>query len=116
MGVDLKLLPLLHGDFWTAHTILDVNRRRELWPEIAAQVRDQVPEPVNCYLAIGKDGDPAYGPVAKDPYGSPLTWCTAGNLWSLKLHRGVQDNWQNKAIWEFLGQMPKDWKIVLFWC
>lgn len=115
MGVDLRLLPLLSPTFWAAHDMLMVNRRRELWPAIDALEQQEIPHPLSCFLATGKGGDPEYGTVLVDPYGSKLKWLTASALCTLRDHDAVTDNWQNGAVWAYLSEMPSAWPIVLWW-
>lgn len=115
MGVDLKLLPLLSKSYWTAHDMLGLERRRELWPEIDKIPQRDIPGPVNCFLARGADGDPCYGSVEESPYGERLKFTTAGDLLALKDHDAVQDNFLNRAVWKYLAEMPPDWPIILYW-
>lgn len=115
MGVDLTLLPLLSKDFWAAHTQLNVERRRELWPLIEALPQADIPKPVSCYFARGEDGESCYGDAEVTPYGDKMKYTTAGDLASLKDAEPVADNWLNKSTWAYLALMPKDWPIVLYW-
>ena len=115
MGVDLTLLPLIAEDFWAAHDLLRVERRRELWPSITALPTLPIPEPLSCYVAQLENGECGYGRLAKDPYGSLLEYTTAGALLTLASHESVNDCWENRAVWAYLAQMPSEWKIVLYW-
>lgn len=115
MGVDLKLLPLLTPDFWAAHDILRLERRSELWPAIQALPQLDIPKPLSCYEARTPEGEPCYGPVETDPYGNRMKWVTAGALLTLKDHESIRDDWQNRAVWAYLANIPEDWPIVLYW-
>ncbi len=44
-----------------------------------------------------------------------MTYATAGDLLKLSEHSAVLDNWQNKAVWAYLANMPATWPIVLYW-
>ena len=115
MSVDLTLLPVLTKDFWVCHDQLRLNSRRALWPEI-----DKLPQipigKITCFFARNKEtGETEYGELTEDPYGGYLKWTTVEALLTLKDHQRIQDNWQNRAIWAWLSEMPKDWQIVLYW-
>ena len=116
MGLDLKLLPLLGRDYWASHDMLRLERNRELWSEIEKLPRNPIPQALSCYQAVSPTtGDPCYGDVERDPYGTPLTYITAADLLSLKNHEAVQGDWMNRAVWAYLAEMPGDWPIVLYW-
>jgi hypothetical protein len=115
MGVDLTFLPLLGKDFWAAHTMIQVERRSELWPEIQALQRLDIPKPLSCHLAYGEDGERRYGDTETDPYGDRLKWTTAGQLVTLAKRDGVTDNWTNRGVWAYLSHLPADWPVVLYW-
>jgi hypothetical protein len=118
MSLDLKLLPLLgpHG-LWVSHSMIDLLRREELWPAIQALSNvARIPEPLNCHLARdAEDENIIYGEVTEDAFGDPLTWTTVADLLTVRDHEHVQGNWQNRAAWAYLAEMPLDWKIVLYW-
>jgi len=111
MGIDLKLLPLLGLDHWAALDILQLERRHELWPEILALPSAVINEPLSCY----ETEDACYGEVETSAYGEPLRWVRAAQLCDLKQHKGVQDNWRNRAVWAYLACMPAARPIVLYW-
>jgi hypothetical protein len=115
MGVDLTLLPLMSPDFWCSHDVIEVERRRELWPEIEKLEQHHAPGPLRCFLARDKDGETCYGNVKKTPYGDRLMWTTPRRLLTLKDHEAVQDNWRNRAVWSYLASMPPEWPVVLYW-
>lgn len=116
MGVDLTLMPLLGKQSWVAHDMIRVCRRGELWEPIAALPTKTIPQPLHCYVARHNiDGKTCYGPVEFDPYGERLTYTTTTDLFTVKDHGAVQDNWQNRAVWAYLEQMPADWPVVLYW-
>lgn len=116
MGVDLRLLPLMSNHGWLSHEIYSVERRRELWEDIAGLSQEPIPQPLGCFLAHDpKTGDTCYGDVEETPYGERITYTTAADLLSLKDHEAVKDNWRNRSIWAALAEMPPDWKIALYW-
>ena len=115
MGVDLTLLPLLNKDFWAAHDMLQLNRRSELWPEFRGMKKSPIPKPLSCHLASGEDGESRYGELEDDPYGDRLAWVTVRDLLPLREHEAIKDDWQNRAVWAYLAEMPEDWQIVLYW-
>lgn len=116
MGVDLRLLPLLSKDFWCAHEILSLERRRDLWDEILKLPQKPIPQPLSCFLATDKtSGEICYGYIETDPYGGRPHYTTAGDLVTLRDNHEVQDNPKNRAIWAYLAETPPDWPIVLYW-
>lgn len=116
MGVDLTLMPMLsEHSLDAAHDLIQLERRRELWDPIVALPQKPIPKPLACYVARGPTGDPAYGDEFETPYGEPITYTTAADLLTLKDHEGVQDNWQNRAVWAYLAQMPATYPIALWW-
>lgn len=116
MGVDLTLLPLLSPDYWVSHDVIQTERRRELWDPIMALPVKPIPKVLTSYLSRDKiSGETCYGEMTEDPYGSQLTYTTAGDLYSVREHEGVKDNEKNRAVWAWLSQMPRDWPIVLYW-
>ncbi len=114
MGVDLTLVPLIGPNFWASHEMIQVERRRELWREIDELEQIDIPEPLACFFAQGKE-DLEYGMRVESPYGERLKFTTATQLMTLSKHEAVQDNWRNRAVWAFLAKMPSDWPIVLYW-
>lgn len=115
MGVDLKLLPLIGADYWAAHDMIEIERRRELWPAIEALPQANIPKPLSCFLARSEGGDHCYGEAETTPYGDRMKYTTAGDLLTLKDLPAVNDHWRNKAVWAYLAQMPAQWPIVLYW-
>lgn len=56
-----------------------------------------------------------YGKTIKDPYGSDVKYITVRDLLPFRDCDGVMDNHQNRAVWAYLNELPKDTKIALFW-
>jgi hypothetical protein len=121
MGVDLRLLPFEAdnaGGISFSHSILSLERRRELWDPIAkieAAHGHDVPDGFCSFLSRGKDGDTCYGRTTTTPYGSRLKYVTAGDLKQLANHPAVTDNHINQAIWAYLACLPDSTKIALYW-
>jgi hypothetical protein len=118
MGLDLKLLPIENehtGDCYS-HTILSCSRSLDLFDEIMQLPSIPLSEPIECYLARSEYGGRCYNDVIDSDYGEPLKWIRVEELWHLRIHKDVLDNFQNKAIWAYLNELPAGIKIVLFWC
>ena len=110
MGVDLTLLPLDYenDNGGSAFSRLMLERRRELWDDIAKL-------PVNPIAKVtGYMGD-NFGDETEDCYGEPLKYVFAKDLAELRDHEAVQDNDLNRAIWAFLAAIRPETKIVLYW-
>jgi len=122
MGVDLKLLPVQadgrpYSEFGYSHTVLDLSRRRTLWPAIGALPTTAVPPVFNTYLCRCSDYDDVhYGNTQTTPYGDPLLATTAGDLVTLLNHECVRENALNRAVWAYLRELPSDQLVALYWC
>lgn len=117
MGVDLRLLPF-DGDHFS-QTMLDCERRRELWEpigKIEKKVGRDVPENFNsfCGKDDGYDGT-CYGRTLITPYGGKLKYVTAKDLTKLAKHEAVLDNEKNRAIWAYLACVSPGTKVALYW-
>lgn len=123
MGVDLTLLVVTGTrEFGFSHTLLQLERRRELWDPIAEiEKAHGQPAPTNfaSYVARIPDGEwkdeSGYGKVEKTPYGDPVRMVPASALLALRDHRGVKDNPANRATWAYLAELPGATWIALWW-
>ena len=121
MGVDLRLLPFDHDapGLTYSHTVLDCERCGALYDaigDIATQHGENVPDGFSSYMSY----DPAcecsvYGPTPKDAYDSPLITLRAYQLLALRSHEGVIGDWRNLAVWAYLGALPPETRVALFW-
>ena len=112
MGVDLTLMPVLMRGGWLCHEMIEAPRDYDLFDLIRAAHPKEVGEPVHCHLAQDDDGNSTYGERTDTPYGQPLTWLPAGDLY--KAFIGFDDR-KARAIRSFLLEMGRDWPIVLYW-
>lgn len=119
MGVDLTLLPYWNNNCNFAHTLLDLERRRELWDEIEKLKQCDVSTGFSSYVSRVSDGtmkdEKCYGVVDETPYGEPLRYTIVGELLQVASHVGVTDNWKNRAAWAFLARCPTELKVALYW-
>lgn len=117
MGVDLSLLPFdaEHPGLAFSHSILQLERRRELWPLIEAMELDIVPNGFTSFLGRQANGEHGYGETIKTPYGTPLKYTRVGKLVSIAHHDAVRDNPKNRAVWAYLMELPIDTKVALYW-
>lgn len=127
MGVDLKLLELTTygaGGSGYAHTMLAMDRRRELWGPIVeiekAGGRD-VPEGFTSYLHRPEGGEckacgmsTGYGVITEDSYGDRVKSVLAADLVA-KIKPDAEWTPRNRAIWAYLGALPEGTRIVLYW-
>lgn len=117
MGVDLRLLPF-DADFFS-HTILDCERRQELWPAIQkVEERNGRDAPENFQSFTGRSpryDDTCYGLTIRTPYGENLKYILAADLLPLATHTAVRDNEKNRAIWAYLSQLNPATKVALYW-
>lgn len=114
MGVDLTLLPFTYdmGASASSHTVLHLCRHRDLLDKIQSLPSFQVPKDFATYLKGGRE---EFGNLQDTPYGERLKYTTAESLLVLRDHVDVKDNWDNRAAWAYLAELPPDTKIALFW-
>ena len=114
MGVDVTFLPIEHEseDLCYSHTLLPLWRRRELWPLLDDLLPKNLDRAISCYVGRDDDGELCYGELLEDCYGRPLTYLTVAQL--LTVDRSLVND-GNKAIWAYLGELPPETKIVIYW-
>jgi hypothetical protein len=120
VGVDLTLLVVTGTrDFGFAHTLLQLKRRRDLWPAVEALESQPAPTKFSTYFARVPDGsmegESCYGYVTETPYGTPLRMVQASALVTLAGHVDVNDNPTNRATWAYLAALPGETWIALWW-
>ena len=122
MGVDLTLLEVT--SYACAHTILSMDRARELWSQFeAVEMTAGVPVPATftSYMSRPEGGecrvchtDSRYGVMKEDAYGSQIRMVYASDLLEgLK----PDEDWttRNRAIWAYLAALKPDTRIALYW-
>lgn len=115
MGIDLDLLPV-DADFPNcsfSHSVLQCERRHNLWPAIQALPGQPVPDNFTSYL--GGKGEACYGKTVEDSYGDPVRWVRVRDLLTLRCREEVRDNSKNRAVWAYLAELPPEGKVALFW-
>ena len=117
MGVDLTLIPVDadNGNLFFGHSLLEVERRRELWPLIKVMRCIEITRPFSCHMASLPSGEVRYGDVTEDDYGEQLKTVCADDLLVLRNHDAVSGSNRNRAIWAYLHCLQRDTRIVLFW-
>lgn len=116
MGVDLRLLPF-DADFFS-HTILDCERRRDVFDaitEVEEKIGRDVPDNFQSFTACGADGESCYGATLRTPYGENLKYILVEDLLQFTFHVDVTDNEKNRAIWAYLAQLKGTTKVALYW-
>ncbi len=56
-----------------------------------------------------------YGLTTEDAFGQPLRWVFADALAELRLLEDVSTVAHNRAVWAYLGALPPDARVVLYW-
>ncbi len=118
MGLDLTLLPFDADSerMNFSHTVLSCERRGQLFEEIQELRATPVPEDFTSYLSLdGEYEEHHYGQTHETPYGEPLTYVLAGQLWPFASHEDVMSQSKNRAIWAYLAELPPDTKVALYW-
>lgn len=120
MGVDLCLMPF-EADFKGfafSHSLLELERRRDLWEPIAEIEKahgQAVPTPFYTFRATNAEGSTCYGNTIDTSYGDSLKCVTAAQLLPLAQHEAVTDNPINRAVWAYLACLSPETRIALFW-
>ena len=118
MGVDLSLLPFEHEEEQVAftHSVLKCARSRNLAKEISRLDASSVPSRFSTHISRNDDYPVTHhGNTQKDAYGQDLKYVFAEELTQFSDHEHVRDNARNRAVWAYLGEIPKDTKVALFW-
>ena len=125
MGLDLKLLPfdssvmpLGDGAWAFSHTVLNCERRRELFQDVldgTEGLTTPVPENFATYISRENDEETHYGNTQTDPYGEPIQSVPAKALLAFAKHNGVRDNAKNCAVWAYLAELDPETPVALFW-
>lgn len=114
MGVDVTFLPIEHEseNLCYSHTLLPLERRYDLQDEIRKLGPRELGRKISSYVGRNKDGEICYGDTDSDCYGEALTYLTAGEL--LLVDKATVE-YQNKAVWAYLKELPSDAKIIIYW-
>ena len=119
MGLDLRLLPIQsEAIVYYSHTVLDVERRRDLFAELIDTENihgTSVPPDFHSFSGKLSNGESGYGETAKTPYGNPVKCLTAQQLNAFQDHPDVRDNSLNRAVWAWLAAVDPEMRIALFW-
>lgn len=114
MGLDLRLLVFYDEILDFSQDILSLNRRLKLFEkiiELEQRKGKKVSEKFRSFL--GKNG---YGKTIKTGTGSPLNYVLVEDLLEcFDENAEYIKDWKNKAIWNYLKECPKNWKISLYW-
>lgn len=117
MGVDLTLYPL--EPYQAAMpkaiyplTMLRLERWRWLWQQIEEQTTS-VPLGGGVHCPFPDPGEGPFDPETEDPYGSPLTTVSAGELAAVTADPYPWDG--NEAALAYLRALPADRRVVLWW-
>jgi hypothetical protein len=120
MGLDLTLAPENYpSSWWLTFDRIRVDRDYRLYSQIAGlrgtagytQVCN--PRPIPSNVKVQWYEDEGIKERKTDPYGSPLTYLTAGELLAVALPTNASP-W-NKGVWAFLKELPPDTRILLWW-
>jgi len=110
MGVDLAVAFdeyfNFEGSLRLAYSRLDLTRDRALWEILKEMEERPFDQPIQWYYEEGiKDEN-------QNAYGGPLTYLTAGELKRIDIKD--LSPW-NKAVFRFIGALPDDTKVLLYW-
>lgn len=119
MGLNLKLLPIEcdRPELRYSHTVLQAARAADIESELEHRgIRAiRLPSALSCFLAYGDNGEHAYGDITEDAFGKPLTCVSVGELMQLAFEPFVTAVQQNRATWSYLGELPTEMRVALYW-
>jgi hypothetical protein len=112
-----------------SHTMLSLERRRELWPLIEKipklKVGEEFRKSFTSYLSTipdgTKEGEECYGHVRETPYGDDLEWVEAGLLSKVlsDFNQNIEEEKylpkQNAAAAAYLAGLESDTPVGLYW-
>jgi len=91
-----------------------MSRDHGLWEAIEESgIELELTRPTTCHFARTKSGKACFGEVSENPYGSPLTWCFAGQLYDVLSASGLDGD--NVWVAAALKAMNPSKVIVLYW-
>lgn len=134
MGIDLQLLPMDayfpndreksgEGGWGYSHSMLEVPRDYILYDSLRAcpSLVEIPPKWDISTFATGtvpdgsSEGETMYGTGMKNPYGSRLTWCRAGDLYK-RIVESKSAFLRTEEPWaQFVRAMKPDTMIILYW-
>jgi len=122
MGIDLCLIPFqLIDDSAIPFSMLDLNRHSDLWPIIRALPTRPVPTEFRTFLSTEPiEGCSDYefrheGNTQTDAYDNPLLCIALNELLSIADHPWIVNDWQNRATWAYLRELPDSILVALYW-
>jgi len=132
MGMDLTLYPFSCWDTYSrdwnegkhVHFLgfdrLNFSRQYHIFSQINEEVMGPnklpavcKPKPLPTTVRFSNYEDEGLKERKTDPYGSPLTYVTAGELSKVKPRKETGD-W-NKAILTFISSLPAEMPVLLWW-
>jgi hypothetical protein len=117
VGIDLKVMASYfrgrRGEMLPTAT-LRFERDSGLFGALSREAAVCVVHPLPPDLRVGCYEDEGLGFKQVDRYGQPLTYTTPADLEKLNIPDGLSP-W-NSAVLAFLQALPKDARIVLYWC
>lgn len=122
MGVDLKLLVFTFPHYDppndVAYTVLSLERVRLLFKEIREMEKLKgkvVPVGFRSYFKNAGCPKPKWGKTLVTNYGQPVSSLTVGELMSFARHPDVLICPSNRAAWAYLGRLPSEIRVALWW-
>jgi hypothetical protein len=120
MGLDLSVVPVNYHqmDWWLGNNRLGFNRDYFLFEQIDSKGRTDLdplpkicnPKPLPPNVQFDWYDDEGLETITTDPYGTPLTYVTAGELAEVK----SEHDW-NAAIIAMMKALPPQTPVVLYW-
>jgi hypothetical protein len=117
MGIDLKVMAShfreLRGELLPTATVR-FERDHQLLAQLAPDATPALARPLPQGLKVGSYEDGGLTFVETDRHGQPLTFVTPTDLRRLVVPEDITP-W-NAAVLAFLLALPRDTRIVLYWC
>jgi hypothetical protein len=117
MGIDLKVFASQfrerRGEFLATAT-LRLDRDAGLLSQLDPDAMPSLVQPLPEGLKVGHYEDEGLRYDATDGYGNPLTFTTPSELRNLRVPDDISP-W-NRAVLAFLLTLPRDARLILYWC
>jgi hypothetical protein len=117
MGIDLKVMASsfreVRNEMLPTAT-LRFERDAMFFSRMALDATPCLVRPLPAGMKVGVHEDAGLAWVEVDRYGRPLTFTTPADLGRLQLLDNL-DPW-NRAILTFLLALPREARLVLYWC
>lgn len=114
MGIDLRILPKYSENADFAHDVIELDRDYEFFDIIQNLEKTNGREVGRNGITSWVGDGEAYGKTHETPYGDAIKGVQAKKL-KKAISTYKVDSWRNKAFIAWLGEVPDELEIYLYW-